>query len=69
MSNVGREVHAQTDGDDECVAGDDVYGEVPEVHEAGHLHDGGGHTEDDDAGCAKTAEEHQDSEKYRNERC
>ena len=68
MGDVGREVHTEPDGDDEGVAGDDVDGEIPEVHEARHLDDGGGHTEDDDAGCPETAEEDQDSEEYRYER-
>ena len=37
MCDVGGEVYTESDGDDEGVAGDHVYGQVPEVHEPSHL--------------------------------
>ena len=37
MCNVGGEVYTESDGDDEGVAGDHVYGQVPEVHEPSNL--------------------------------
>ena len=38
MRDVGRVVDAESDGDDEVVAGDGVDGQAPEVHEAADLH-------------------------------
>ena len=37
MCDVCGEVYTESDGDDEGVAGDHVYGQVPEVHEPCHL--------------------------------
>ena len=37
MCDVGGEVYTESDGDDEGVAGDHVYGQVPEVHEPSNL--------------------------------
>merc|ERR1719150_1173661 len=60
VCDVGGEVYTESDGDDEGVAGDHVYGQVPEVHEPSNLEDGGGHAEDDYAGGAEAAEEDED---------
>ena len=57
MSNMSWEVNTETNGDDQGVAGDHIDGETHEVHEAGHLHDGTEHTEDDKAGSTETAQE------------
>ena len=62
MSNVSREVNTEADGDDQCVAGDDVNGEPHEVHEPGHLHQGPEHAEDDEGRPAETAEKHEDGD-------
>ena len=39
VDNVGGEVDAEPDGDDEGHAGEHVHGQAPEVHEAGDLGD------------------------------
>ena len=39
MRNVGGVIDAESDGDDEVVAGDGVDGQAPEVHEAADLHE------------------------------
>ena len=68
MSNMSRKVNTQPDGDDECVAGDDIDGEPHEVHEARHLHQGPEHAEDDEGSAAEAAEEHEDGEVHGHQR-
>ena len=58
MGNVGREIDAEPDGDDNGVARDDIDGEAPEVHETSHINNGGSDTKDDNGGPEKT-EEHE----------
>ena len=68
MSYMSGEVHTETNGDDEGVAGDDVDGETHEVHEAGHLHQSPEHTEDDEGSYAEASKEHKNSDVHRYQR-
>jgi len=64
VCDVYREVYAETNRDDEGVAGDHIDGEAPEVHESGHVDDGGGQAEDHDARTTQTSEEEEDCDEY-----
>ena len=64
MDDVGGEIDAEPDGDDEGHAGEHVHREAPEVHEAGDLGDCGDDADQDEQGASDTGKEEQDCEEY-----
>ena len=57
MSDVDRVVDTETNGDDQVVAGDSVYGDAPEVEEATNIDQGDDDTTNDDDGSTQVSNE------------
>ena len=57
VDDVGGEIDAEPDGDDEGHAGEHVHGQTPEVHEARNLGDCGDNAEDDEESAPDARQE------------